>query len=63
MYRLLPVCPPQHLIASANFMRRAVLGLENEALTDPDLWLCTTLLQLFRPAVRGTLSRRCHHDP
>jgi len=24
------------------FMRRAVLGLEKEALNDPDLWLCTT---------------------
>lgn len=24
------------------FMRKAILGLEEEALTDPDLWLCTT---------------------
>ncbi|MCK4269128.1 MAG: CoB--CoM heterodisulfide reductase subunit C [Methanogenium sp.] len=24
------------------FMRKVVLGLEEEALTDPDLWLCTT---------------------
>lgn len=24
------------------FMRRQVMGLEEEALTDPDLWLCTT---------------------
>ncbi len=24
------------------FMRRGLIGLEDEALTDPDLWLCTT---------------------
>lgn len=24
------------------FMRKAILGLEEEILTDPDLWLCTT---------------------
>lgn len=24
------------------FMRKAILGLEEEVLTDPDLWLCTT---------------------
>jgi heterodisulfide reductase subunit C len=24
------------------FMRRQVMGLDDEALTDPDLWLCTT---------------------
>jgi heterodisulfide reductase subunit C len=37
-------CPsaPRSTYRIRKFMRRAVLGLENEALTDPDLWLCTT---------------------
>jgi heterodisulfide reductase subunit C len=37
-------CPsaPRSSYRIRKFMRRAVLGLENEALTDPDLWLCTT---------------------
>ena len=37
-------CPsaPRSTYRIRNFMRRAVLGLENESLTDPDLWLCTT---------------------
>jgi heterodisulfide reductase subunit C len=37
-------CPsaPRSTYRIRKFMRRAVLGLENESLTDPDLWLCTT---------------------
>ncbi|WOF15292.1 CoB--CoM heterodisulfide reductase subunit C [Methanoplanus sp. FWC-SCC4] len=37
-------CPsaPRSSYRIRKFMRRAVLGLEDEALTDPDLWLCTT---------------------
>ena len=37
-------CPsaPRSTYRIRKFMRRAVLGLDNEALTDPDLWLCTT---------------------
>ncbi|MGA7797039.1 MAG: 4Fe-4S dicluster domain-containing protein, partial [Methanoregula sp.] len=37
-------CPsaPRSTYRIRKFMRRAVLGLENEALNDPDLWLCTT---------------------
>lgn len=37
-------CPsaPRSSYRIRKFVRRAVLGLEEEALTDPDLWLCTT---------------------
>jgi heterodisulfide reductase subunit C len=37
-------CPsaPRSTYRIRKFMRRAVLGLEDESLTDPDLWLCTT---------------------
>jgi heterodisulfide reductase subunit C len=37
-------CPsaPRSTYRIRKFMRRAVLGLESEALNDPDLWLCTT---------------------
>jgi heterodisulfide reductase subunit C len=37
-------CPsaPRSTYRIRLFMRRSVLGLENESLTDPDLWLCTT---------------------
>jgi len=35
------------------FMRRAVLGLEDEALNDPDLWLCTTCYSCTDRCPRG----------
>jgi len=37
-------CPsaPRSSYRIRKFVRRALLGLEEEALTDPDLWLCTT---------------------
>lgn len=37
-------CPsaPRSTYRIREFMRKGVLGLDNEALTDPDLWLCTT---------------------
>jgi heterodisulfide reductase subunit C len=37
-------CPsaPRSSYRIRKFVRRALLGLENEALVDPDLWLCTT---------------------
>jgi heterodisulfide reductase subunit C len=37
-------CPsaPRSTYRIREFMRRGVLGLDDEALTDPDLWLCTT---------------------
>lgn len=33
---------PRSTYRIREFMRKGVLGLEDEALTDPDLWLCTT---------------------
>ena len=37
-------CPsaPRSTYRIRKFVRRVLLGLETEALTDPDLWLCTT---------------------
>jgi heterodisulfide reductase subunit C len=37
-------CPsaPRSSYRIRKFVRRALLGLEEEALNDPDLWLCTT---------------------
>jgi heterodisulfide reductase subunit C len=37
-------CPsaPRSTYRIRKFVRRALLGLEEEALNDPDLWLCTT---------------------
>jgi len=37
-------CPsaPRSSYRIRKFMRRALLGLEDESLVDPDLWLCTT---------------------
>jgi heterodisulfide reductase subunit C len=37
-------CPsaPRSSYRIRKFVRRALLGLEEEALVDPDLWLCTT---------------------
>ena len=37
-------CPsaPRSSYRIRKFVRRSLLGLEDEALTDPDLWLCTT---------------------
>jgi heterodisulfide reductase subunit C len=37
-------CPsaPRSSYRIRKFVRRALLGLEEEGLTDPDLWLCTT---------------------
>lgn len=48
-------CPsaPRSSYRIRTFMRRAVLGLENEALTDPDLWLCTTCYSCTDRCPRG----------
>ena len=48
-------CPsaPRSSYRIRKFMRRAVLGLEREALTDPDLWLCTTCYSCTDRCPRG----------
>ena len=56
-------CPsaPRSTYRIRKFMRRAVLGLENEALTDPDLWLCTTCYSCSDRCPRDIAPNRCHH--
>ena len=41
-------CPsaPRSSYRIRKFVRRALLGLEEESLVDPDLWLCTTCYRL-----------------
>ncbi|UUX91560.1 CoB--CoM heterodisulfide reductase subunit C [Methanoplanus endosymbiosus] len=48
-------CPsaPRSSYRIRKFMRRAVLGLEEEALKDPDLWLCTTCYSCTDRCPRG----------
>lgn len=48
-------CPsaPRSSYRIRKFVRRAVMGLEREALTDPDLWLCTTCYSCTDRCPRG----------
>lgn len=48
-------CPsaPRSSYRIRKFVRRALLGLEEEALTDPDLWLCTTCYSCTDRCPRG----------